>query len=69
VAGSYERIMEVPIGFVSDHLETLYDIDIVHRRYATAKGLSFARISSLNTCPPFIRALKSLLEKSVQERA
>jgi ferrochelatase len=61
------RLVEIPIGFVSDHLETLYDIDVLHREYALAKGLLFSRIPSLNTYPPFITALRTILEKRLQE--
>jgi ferrochelatase len=69
VAGRTGQLVEIPIGFVADHLETLYDIDILHRRYAEGKGLAFSRISSLNAYPPFIDALKAILEKGLgQER-
>ena len=61
------RLVEIPIGFVSDHMETLYDIDVLHREYALAKGLLFSRIPSLNTYPPFITALGAILEKGLQE--
>jgi ferrochelatase len=61
------RLVEVPIGFVADHLETLYDIDVLHREYALSKGLLFSRIPSLNTYPPFITALRTILEKGLQE--
>ncbi len=67
IAGTTERLVEVPIGFVTDHLETLYDIDILHRTYAEGKGLSFSRISSLNTYPPFIGALRAILEKGLEQ--
>lgn len=67
VAGKFLRLIEVPIGFVSDHLETLYDIDIAHRNYAGQKGFVFSRIPSLNTYPLFITALKAILGKSLQE--
>jgi len=61
------RLVEVPIGFVSDHLETLYDMDIVHREYARSKGLIFSRVSSLNVYPAYIAALKTILLNSLQE--
>ncbi len=67
VAGKTRQLVEVPIGFVTDHLETLYDIDILHRRYAEGKGLAFSRISSLNAYPPFIDALKVILEKGLEQ--
>ena len=55
------NLIQVPIGFTADHIETLYDIDITHRQYALAKGLSFQRISSLNTGESFIKALKLIV--------
>jgi len=64
--GKVSGLVEVPIGFVSDHLETLYDMDVVHRQYALSKGFGFSRIPSLNTYPPFIRALKAVLERHLE---
>ncbi len=66
ITGTTSRVIEIPIGFVSDHLETLYDMDIVHAGYARKKGIAFSRIASLNTYPPFIAALKAILEKHLQ---
>ena len=63
IAPAASRLIEIPIGFVSDHLETLYDMDIVHARYAASKGLAFSRVPSLNGYLPFIAALKSVLER------
>lgn len=65
--GNWKYLVEVPIGFVSDHLETLYDMDITHRSYAEAKGLRFSRVSSLNTYAPYITALRSILLRSLEE--
>lgn len=65
LAGRAPGIVEVPIGFVADHLETRYDMDVVHREYAAALGLGFFRIPSLNAYPPFISALAVILEKAL----
>ncbi len=62
-AAGFNRLIQVPIGFTADHIETLYDIDITHRQYALEKGLSFRRIASLNTGAPFIKALKEIVTK------
>ena len=59
----FKRLVQVPIGFTADHIETLYDIDITHRQYALGKGLSFRRILSLNAGAPFIKALKAIVTK------
>jgi ferrochelatase len=47
----------VPISFVSDHVEILYDVDIALRQYGHAKGVIVWRTESLNDCPLFIMAL------------
>jgi ferrochelatase len=60
-----KHILEVPLGFTCDHLETLYDIDIVHRKHAVDLGLTFERAESLNTSPLFISALADVVKKHV----
>lgn len=60
----YRNILEVPIGFTCDHMETLYDIDIVHRSYATKLGMTFERAESLNTSELFIKALADIVKKA-----
>jgi protoporphyrin/coproporphyrin ferrochelatase len=59
-------IIEVPIGFVSDHLETLYDIDIVHRNFALQQGFCFSRISSMNLDALFVDAVRFLIQRRIQ---
>ena len=59
----YKAVLEVPIGFTCDHLETLYDIDIAHRAHANKLGLAFERAGSLNTSPMFIQALANIVGK------
>lgn len=53
-------ILIVPIGFVCDHVEVLYDVDILYRDYAASKGMSLTRSPSLNATPSFIRALAAI---------
>jgi ferrochelatase len=62
-AAGFNDLIQVPIGFTADHIETLYDIDITHRLYALGKGLSFRRIPSLNAGASFIKALKKIVTK------
>jgi len=59
----HKAILEVPIGFTCDHMETLYDIDIVHRAHAKKLGIAFERAESLNTSPLFIKALADVVRK------
>lgn len=62
-AGRGQRqLLVAPIGFVCDHVEILYDLDILAQQVAQAKGLSLRRIASLNTSPTFIEALASVVE-------
>jgi len=58
-------VLEVPLGFTCDHLETLYDIEIVHRKHAASLGLAFERAESLNTSPLFIQALADIVRKAI----
>lgn len=55
----------VPISFVSDHIETLYEIDILYRGMAEGLGLRVERTEALNTNPAFIEALKDMVFKSI----
>ena len=50
-----------PIGFVSDHVEVLYDIDIAFRQFAESVGLRLWRAESLNDSPRLISALAELV--------
>ena len=54
-------VLIVPVGFVSDHIETLYDIDIEFSRYAKSKNLTLFRTESLNQSPLFTEALASVV--------
>lgn len=49
-----------PIGFVCDHVEILYDIDILFRDFAAARGVTLYRAESLNDSPLFVRAVAEL---------
>ncbi len=54
-------VVVVPVSFVSDHIETLYEIDVEYRALAEGLGIrAFRRAPALNTRPSFIRALADL---------
>ncbi len=59
------RVVLVPIGFVADHVETLYDIDIVLKCRASSLGLEFVRTESLNTSDRFIDMLAEIVRKAL----
>lgn len=54
-------VLLIPIGFVSDHVEILYDIDTLFRDYGGAKGVRVRRSESLNGSPEFAAALAGLV--------
>ncbi|MBA2360727.1 MAG: ferrochelatase [Actinobacteria bacterium] len=55
------KVMVAPVGFVSDHLEILWDLDVEAREKAAELGLELDRIESLNDDPAFVQALASLV--------
>jgi ferrochelatase len=56
----HKGVVIAPIGFVCDHVEVLYDIDINFRQFANEQQLKLWRPESLNTSPTFIAALAKL---------
>lgn len=52
-----KHVLICPIGFVSDHLEILYDIDIECQQVASEVGMELKRTASLNTDPRYIKVL------------
>jgi ferrochelatase len=57
------HVLLAPVGFVCDHVEILYDIDIFFREYGKTKGVSVHRSESLNDSPLFIQALAAIVEE------
>ena len=58
-------LLVIPVSFVSDHMETLYEIDIAYREMALNKGINdFRRMESLNDSPLFIRCLAELVREA-----
>jgi ferrochelatase len=59
----HPAVVVVPVAFVSDHIETLYEIDMLFADLARAKRIRrFVRIPSLNSSPLFLQALADLVE-------
>jgi len=63
-ADGAREVVVAPIGFVCDHVEVLYDLDIEARRTAAALGLRFARASTVNSHPAFIDALADVVRSA-----
>ena len=64
-ANGVRRVLVCPVGFVSDHLEILWDLDVEAREKAARLGLELERIDSLNDDPEFVRALAGLVRKAL----
>jgi ferrochelatase len=64
-ANGDRRVLVCPVGFVSDHLEILWDLDIEAREKAAEVGLELERIESLNDDPEFVRSLAGIVEKAL----
>ncbi|HEY7402620.1 MAG TPA: ferrochelatase [Candidatus Angelobacter sp.] len=62
-------VVIAPIGFVCDHVEVLYDVDIGFREFANEQGLRLWRTESLNASPTFIGALARLASTELARAA
>ena len=61
-----DDILVVPISFVSEHIETLYELDILFKKLAEEAGVAnFRRVPALNSDPIFIRALADIVESTL----
>ncbi len=62
-AKNVRRLLVIPVSFVTEHIETLHEINIEAREHALARGISeFHTMASLNDSPTFIRALADLVK-------
>jgi len=59
------HVLAAPIGFVCDHVEILYDLDVEARRVAEASGVGFVRAAAVNDHPAFIHMLRDLVAEAV----
>ena len=59
----YDDVLVVPVQFLADHLEILYDIDVAARQEAEDAGLRFHRIDLPNVSPKFIEALAEIVHR------
>ena len=66
-ADGTKDVLMVPISFVSDHIETLYEIDILYKDIGASFGMTVRRSESLNTHPVFISALREIVLQKEKE--
>lgn len=64
--GQAARVLLVPLGFLSDHMEVLYDLDIEAAAAARQAGIELARAKTLGTHPQLIAMVRELVEERVR---
>ena len=64
----HEAILLVPIGFVCDHVEILYDIDVEYQALAKRLGVQLERTSSLNDDPGLVAAVADVVRTAAAQR-
>lgn len=64
-----QDVLVCPIGFVADHLEILYDLDVEAQAFARDKGISIRRTESFNIRPDFISALAEIVDDTIRVTA
>ena len=63
-----DEILVVPVSFVSEHIETLYELDILYKKVAADAGIdTYRRVPALNCDPTFIQSLRELVENALKE--
>ncbi len=60
-----ERVLVCPVGFVSDHLEIRWDLDVEAQEKAAALGMRLDRIEMPNAEPAFVRTLAGIVERAL----
>lgn len=67
--GQVRDVVIVPIGFVSDHMEVLYDLDTEARQLCEELGLNMVRAAAVGTNPGFARMVRELIMERMEEKS
>ena len=62
-------VVVAPIGFISDHMEVLYDLDIEARELAESLGITMIRAGTAGAHPAFVRMIQELVAERMPDRA
>lgn len=65
-ATSAQRILVCPIGFVADHLEVLFDVDVEAQKFAREQDIELRRTAMFNDRPEFVEALAAIVRDAAQ---
>lgn len=63
--GGYQDLVVLPIGFISEHMEVIYDLDTEAAKAAQDVGLNFVRASTVGCHPRFIKMIRELIDEKV----
>lgn len=63
IAKRHRRVVVAPVGFLADHVEILYDLDIEAKALAEARGLAFVRTESLDDADDFVAVLAGIAKR------
>ena len=66
-ADGVRDVVVSPIGFVSDHMEVLYDLDLDARSRALEMGIRLVRAATVGTHPRFVRMVRELVEERMED--
>lgn len=61
------QVVVAPIGFVSDHMEVVYDLDVEARRVANEIGMTLVRAKTAGTHPAFVRMIRELMLERIND--
>ena len=59
------EVVVAPIGFVSDHMEVVYDLDVEAQKVADELGMKMVRASTAGTHPAFVRMIRELVMERI----
>jgi ferrochelatase len=62
-----KNLVVAPIGFVSDHMEVVYDLDVEARKVANEVGLNMVRAATAGTHPSFVRMIRELMLERIND--
>ncbi|MEO5838563.1 MAG: ferrochelatase [Acidimicrobiales bacterium] len=68
-AGGTRSVVAAPIGFISGHMEVVYDLDVLAAERAAALGLRFVRAATVGSAPEFVTMIRQLVEERLDPAA
>jgi ferrochelatase len=67
-AEGVKEVVIAPIGFVSDHMEIVYDLDFEAQNVARELGMKLVRAATAGTHPSFVKMIRELMLERILER-